>query len=324
MHLPQELLPAFDAAIERFGLSQHRDLIASISSLAYRAELIKSAPDIGASKFGGTPDLPKGIPWPESDDRLFVFVAQINLSELPALCRQFPRDGLLSFFIGTDEPAYNIEHRILYHHDISKLVRKQMPKGKEFVEGCVSEQEDPGPFAESAVSFIPVVMVPPFPDHVKDLESVSEVHGPMHKLSYSLRGMEGVKRTEESFVLGPTDDCSGNPAKDAMLIANGYSEILFDSHRTLQEIDADIENSEVERPGYVPYLVKKRPLLEKYIAHRDEHQKEIGEWMNLLVLDSHQKLRMCWWDAGNLRFLVRARDLQAKDFSKTYCCISSS
>ena len=37
---------------------------------------------VGASKFGGKPDLPTGVTWPEYDDKLHTFIGQINLAEI--------------------------------------------------------------------------------------------------------------------------------------------------------------------------------------------------------------------------------------------------
>lgn len=56
---------------------------------------------IGASKIGGTPDLPPGRAWPEWEDGTpFLFIAQINLSEIAAYDREgaLPHTGMLYFF----------------------------------------------------------------------------------------------------------------------------------------------------------------------------------------------------------------------------------
>jgi hypothetical protein len=33
---------------------------------------------------------------------------------------------------------------------------------------------------------------------------------------------------------------------------------------------------------------------------------------------------MAWWDAGRLLFLIDTRDLEARDFSRTYACVQTS
>ena len=69
------------------------------------------APTLGASRFGGWPDLPEGEAWPQWQGRPMGFVAQIDLADAHAIqpALGLPKDGLLLFFIGcaadTFEPA---------------------------------------------------------------------------------------------------------------------------------------------------------------------------------------------------------------------------
>ena len=46
---------------------------------------------VGASKFGGQPDLPANVPWPSNENGALSFVAQINFAEVS----KFDTDGLL-------------------------------------------------------------------------------------------------------------------------------------------------------------------------------------------------------------------------------------
>ncbi len=59
---------------------------------------------LGSSKFGGSPDLPTGIGWPERNGSPLPFVAQINLSEIAPYdeAHLFPDTGILSFFFDQD------------------------------------------------------------------------------------------------------------------------------------------------------------------------------------------------------------------------------
>jgi uncharacterized protein YwqG len=63
----------------------------------------------GASKLGGLPDLPPGVPWPSWHEPM-AFIAQFNLAEVAPHDREgaLPDRGLLSFFYETDgEPLYS-------------------------------------------------------------------------------------------------------------------------------------------------------------------------------------------------------------------------
>lgn len=66
--------------------------------------------DIGRSKLGGAPDLPRGTVWPSwtppaAEKRLLQFFAQVDLKEVAAALPSdlnLPADGLLSFFADFD------------------------------------------------------------------------------------------------------------------------------------------------------------------------------------------------------------------------------
>ncbi|MDO5286352.1 MAG: DUF1963 domain-containing protein [Actinomycetia bacterium] len=59
-----------------------------------------------SSRIGGAPYLRPREPWPGDEQGAYVFLAQLNYTELPAL-EGHPRHGLLRFFIGAD-PDYGL------------------------------------------------------------------------------------------------------------------------------------------------------------------------------------------------------------------------
>lgn len=60
---------------------------------------------VGASKFGGAPDVPLGFEWPTWNGKPLGFLAQINLEEVAPFDLEglLPKAGLLSFFASFDE-----------------------------------------------------------------------------------------------------------------------------------------------------------------------------------------------------------------------------
>lgn len=62
---------------------------------------------IGASKFGGCPDLPDGVDWPKCPKGSLAFLAQFKLTDLAntQASRRLPKEGMLSFFIFNDEES---------------------------------------------------------------------------------------------------------------------------------------------------------------------------------------------------------------------------
>jgi len=91
---------------------------------------------IGACRFGGLPDLPKGLPWPGLQGAQLDFLLQINLAEikriLPAV--PFPRTGWLWFFYDTENYPWGIERddrkgwEVLFWHGTAiDLARAKAP-----------------------------------------------------------------------------------------------------------------------------------------------------------------------------------------------------
>ena len=74
--------------------------------------------NIGNSRIGGWPDLPKEFDYPAGyDGKLYVFIAQLNLSEVSSKIdiKNLPNSGLLYFFLISDEDnASNIQHLVWY------------------------------------------------------------------------------------------------------------------------------------------------------------------------------------------------------------------
>jgi uncharacterized protein YwqG len=99
-------------------------------AIAFDVEKQKSLP-VGASKFGGKPDMPASLAWPtfESDeDRALPFLLQINLANTAKMDLEglLPKKGVLYFFSDTS-PDDLSEVAVLYA-DGNKLVRRDFPE----------------------------------------------------------------------------------------------------------------------------------------------------------------------------------------------------
>ena len=137
---------------------------------------------IGASRFGGTPDLPSEIAWPRNpaDDLLLDFIGQINLAQLPDVGQSLPRSGLLLLFSQQESVSGN-PHNIQFIASTNSLARATPPSGDSF-----SDEDTDEPFGVVNVTgFIPSVSLPDsltafpeFDDEVHDAysELLSELH----------------------------------------------------------------------------------------------------------------------------------------------------
>ena len=155
--------------IERYGLET---LCASVEALGRQALRLRtraaaqSPVPAGASKIGGTPDLPPNTPWPvHSSGKPLAFLAQMNLSEaakaLPLA--PLPQTGVLQVFSVygwqvedctdpqlPDGPETGDWTRILYHPESNSLAPRAMPA-------------DLNSFPAAAVEFIPIISMPNHP-----------------------------------------------------------------------------------------------------------------------------------------------------------------
>ena len=100
-----------------------------------RAEM--DALPLGASRFGGVPDLPPGVAWPQIEGKKLLFLAQIDSSTMPRWADSpLPADGWLHAFImfSTKEkvglPPWKVV--VLHHRGVREgLVRAPQPAEEE-------------------------------------------------------------------------------------------------------------------------------------------------------------------------------------------------
>jgi uncharacterized protein YwqG len=101
------------------------------------APCINESISVGASKLGGSPDLPPKITWPRWKTGYLTFVAQVNLAELPA-CDSFPTVGMLSFFYDREQSAWGFDpthrdgFRLWSFPEPSQLIRAVEPESSTF------------------------------------------------------------------------------------------------------------------------------------------------------------------------------------------------
>jgi uncharacterized protein YwqG len=88
------------------GLGHAAERLAGLARSSYRIGRTLADEQqipLGASRLGGSPDVPGGFAWPQSTNvkrpEAMEFVAQIRVADLPSpFPESVPRDGLLSFF----------------------------------------------------------------------------------------------------------------------------------------------------------------------------------------------------------------------------------
>jgi uncharacterized protein YwqG len=125
-------------ALASSGLNRVADELASLAQPSIRltttpTDAVKLA--VGASKFGGTPDMPIGTAWPILNGVAMSFVAQVRLEDarLFDANHQLPPSGLLTFFYDAQQLTYGADPKDrggwqVYHFaDATQLQRADAP-----------------------------------------------------------------------------------------------------------------------------------------------------------------------------------------------------
>src|SRR5579862_7184688 len=96
---PEELIKQLEAS----GLAQYSPILVPLLKPGigiFTHSVDEITIPVGASKFGGSPDLPRSVNWPELYGYPLDFIAQINLTEVASydIEHQLPSSGILFFF----------------------------------------------------------------------------------------------------------------------------------------------------------------------------------------------------------------------------------
>lgn len=124
------------------GLGHRLEALLAAVRPSVRLEPQPSDPDadVGRSHLWGCPDLPSDVPWPtHPDGRPLVFIAQINLAEMPleVVDGVLPTDGWLHLFYDVEEQPWGFDPAdrggwaLLYTPAGTTLTPRQPPGGND-------------------------------------------------------------------------------------------------------------------------------------------------------------------------------------------------
>lgn len=287
--LAQEDRGRLAAAVRKHKLERKLEAleVAAVPCLALTTRRGRQAP-LGASRFGGAPDLPGGVEWPQEDGRFYSFLAQVNLAELPAT-PPLPHKGHLYFFVGRDDSADDVGHRILYSADATMLERRTLPSSDNLLNDAYDD------LSPTVVQGSAAISLPSYGSGAFDQFGLSEDAENDEASRYVELAQEllrGDSEREVSVLLGHPTCLGKDPAEDAAILRGlGHPRL---SDRAWER--------------------KNKP----------EIQAEARSWVLLFQLESHRSVGVNFWDAGSLRFFVRRDALAALDFSRTYAAIATS
>ncbi|ULL17096.1 DUF1963 domain-containing protein [Paenibacillus sp. H1-7] len=245
------------------------------------------------SRVGGDPDLPSQVKWPMTSDGIpMTFLAQLHLREVTDYDESspLPANGMLYFFVGIDEPAYNIEHRVLV------VPEDQLGSAERRISPEVTALE--GSYNGFRVIASPSLEPPNYAyvDY-EQIENETVGYEEYEDLSFAISGAgKGEVARLFGYPMGQHDD---SEYEAALMLLTGAN-----------------------------YSYSKTEALKHLIAHfagdETKAKQEIQDTLMLLELESDQEIGFCWWDAGVLQFFIRKEDLLAGRFDRTYCSLYSS
>ena len=255
----------------------------------------------GASKIGGRPDLPAGVPWPSWHEPM-AFIAQFDLAAVAPYDREdaLPASGLLSFFYETDgEPLYaamwglpedtgpheyvNVDvspsWRVLYHEDDpATFVRRDIPAGL----------NDAVRFPACAVHFAAEVTLPDVDGpEVRPLRLSEAERGALIELEAEVN--HGTWEDGGYHLLGYPFNLGGFPL-----------------------VECDVAARRVPS-GWVEATPERRRRIEDEATRR---------WRLLLQVSSSEAAAMDWARGGVLYYCIEREALRVRDFSRVWLILS--
>ncbi|WP_413362976.1 YwqG family protein [Lysinibacillus sp. 3P01SB] len=254
---------------------------------------IETYNEIGSSRIGGDPDLPASVEWPvDSGGTPMTFLAQLRLSELTHQDEEalLPVKGILYFFVGVDEPAYGIEHKVIY------LPEDKLQEAKRLRSPEVTALE--GEFTGYRVS-ARSTMEPPNYGYV-DYEMVEDDEHDYEQYEKLCFELNDGNSNDLAVMFGYPSTQHGDCEYEAALHLLTGKQYNYSTDSALEQIT------------------------DHFKGDSDRAKQEVEDTLLLLALDSDQEVGFCWWDAGELQFYIRKEDLLAGNFANTYCSLYSS
>lgn len=160
------------AALVRAGLANHEEALMHISRFGTRIKAKRCELDrltVGASRFGGQPDLPSDFDWPSYEGRPHAFLAQLDLSAIPrGDATDLPDAGWLVFFYECEtmkwgfDPADRGSALVRFIPPTAQLHRREPPVRNEYTDA----------FHACSLFFVPTIdPVDPFDELMESIKS---------------------------------------------------------------------------------------------------------------------------------------------------------
>ena len=279
--------------IGKHGLSAVEDLIRAHATECIMLDLgdLEKYTKTGNSRYGGIPDLPPSIDWPESAGIYYGFLMQLNLAEIPSIQKHpLPSSGMLYFFLDDDEDATDVIAKVVFYQGDMAVLQPTDPPDIEKL--SIQVQEQYSNLTAHELSARVSIDLPGYGSSVYDkiTQKANQTDADDGEDRYS--------NLLEEAVEDPCDDSIGGKLLGLASEVNDdmrENAVLVKSHRDGELYDYDYRK-----------------------AHATELSKAADEWRLLWRIDSNFKVGINIWDAGNYYVMIRKDDLASLNFNDVY------
>lgn len=270
---------------------------------------------VGATRFGGAPDLPTGSTWPSTPAGVpLQFLAQIDLSVLAQQVGEtaLPPEGLLSIFAGDLDGPWETRASVTLTPPGQALQRIHPPKSPStahrypeaqtlnpvavrFEHGLTIPENDAG--LDAAITRLA-------PEGDFDALQTSSPAGPDIAIGQMLGHARNTQERLQSLIAFAE---LGHPGKQDLL------------HWTSWEDWEEAKKMESRlKKGYVhrPWRAEDDHVVRWMLDNQEAIARETERWQVLLMVESNKPMNLWTNDADPIFVFIRTDDLAARNFSR--------
>lgn len=257
--------------------------VEAIGRLARSAvELTPGRGEQTRSRFGGRPDLPASLPWPQHKGRSLAFIAQIELSSQPPVAVQIglPPEGLLLFFYDAEQSTWGFDPKDAGSFAVMFQPESTPPSHRT---DWPADLPDYARYQASSLSSVETVTLPP-----GDSGLVQHLHLYPDRLD-----------AYQNLL----DELSGGTWASRGLLGGHPDQIQND-----MPLDCELVSARIYCGDASAYQDPRLPLF----------RQRAKDWRLLLQVPSVEDAGMMWGDCGCLYYWMREEDLAARRFDRVW------
>jgi uncharacterized protein YwqG len=263
-----------------------RDVSSLVSPLTTPAVQLFKDRIASFSHFGGSPDLPQNIEWPEKDGVKLGFLARLSLAEIQnkLIVDWLPKSGALLFFYDMENQPWGFDPNDRGSWAVLLVADLPAPI-EQFSDG---PNGNDSPFAHQNVSFRSIHVLPSWErDAIRSLQLSEKESDEYFKLS------------DMPFREMPKHQIAGFPA-----IVQGDG----------MELESQLASNGIYCGNPEGYKDPRVPSL----------TESAKNWRLLLQIDTDDSLDVMWGDCGTIYFWVEENEARTGNFENTWLILQCS